>query len=167
MTVEQLRDDLQQSRQQLFASIQGLSEEQFRHVPRGERWCIATHLAHVLRCDRLWLERSKIALAQDTPSVQSSGITNDGDAGLAQKLAVPQIVHGLQAVLRDLDDVLRSCDDSTLQRTVRHERDGLFTIAQMIEKTAAHEREHAEAIGRMVRSLPATGRVIIPLARRS
>lgn len=167
MTVETLRNDLQQGRQRLFTSVQGLTEEQFRHVPPGERWCVATHLAHVLRCDRLWAARVRAALAEDNPLVESTGVTNEDDPGLAQKLAVPQIVHGLQAVMRDLDDVLSSHNDRALQRSVRHERMESLTIEQMVAKTAAHEAEHADAIARIVRSLPATGRVIIPLSQRS
>ena len=97
MMVSQLRSGLQESRERLFASIRGLSEEQFRYVPAGETYAVATHLAHVLRIERV----------------------------------------------------------------------GRMTIAEIAVKMAAHEDEHAAEIAKLVRHAPSSGRVIIPLTRRS
>jgi len=103
--VNALREALRESRVRLFDPIQGLSEEQFRHMADGAEWNIATHLAHLLRCERMLVERSSRALREDEPAVRSTGITNNDDAGLAQRLAVPQIIHGMQASRRGrLDD---------------------------------------------------------------
>ena len=66
MTVATLRSDLQGSRERLFALIRGLSEEQFRYVPAGESWSIATHLAHLLRIERVFVERARACAASRT-----------------------------------------------------------------------------------------------------
>jgi uncharacterized damage-inducible protein DinB len=166
-TVSQLRSDLQGSRAHLFDLIRALSEEQFRHVPAGATWCIATHLAHVLRTERIFTERAQRALAEDEPHIASTRAGNDEDPGLAQRLAVPQIIHGMQAARRDLDDLLARCDDAALERPLHHERLGRLTIAALAAKMASHEREHAAEAAALIRQLPATGRVIIPLSRRS
>lgn len=167
MTVSTLRSDLQGSRERLFALIRGLTEEQFRHVPAGEMWSIAAHLAHLLRIERVFAERARRALTEDEPAIPSTRVQNDDDPALAQRLAVPQIIHGMQASRRELDDLLAGCDAAALSRAMRHERLGLVTVADVAVKMASHEEEHAAAVTRLVRRAPSTGRVIIPLARRS
>jgi hypothetical protein len=167
MTVPQLRSDLQGSRERLFASIRGLSEEQVRHVPAGETYAIATHLAHLLRVERVFTERARAALAEDGPFVASTAVKNDDDPGLAQRLAVPQIIHGMLNVRRELDGLLAACDDAALARHIVHERSGRMTIAEIGIKMASHEEEHAAEVARLVRPAPPSGRVIIPLTRRS
>ena len=167
MTVPRLRSDLQGSRERLFASIRGLSEEQFRHVPAGETFAIATYLAHLLRIERIFTERARAALDQDAPFVASTAVKNDDDPALAQHLAVPQMIHGMLNVRRELDTLLAACDDAALGRHIVHERIGRMTIAEIAVKMAGHEEEHATDVARLVRQAPPSGRVIIPLTRRS
>lgn len=143
-----------------------MSEEEFRFAPSGERWSVATHLAHLLRVERLFAERATCALHEDEPRMASTGVHNDDDPGFAQRLAVPQIVHGMQAARRDLERVLDACDDAALERAIVHERIGRMTIAQMMAKMAQHEREHAAEVASLARQARATGHVIIPLKPR-
>lgn len=158
---------MQGSRERLFVAIRALAEEQFRYVPAGEEWSSAAHLAHLLRIERLFVERARAARTQDTPQMPSTRAWNDDDPGLAQHLAVPQIIHGMQAARRELDELLSSCDERDLDRAIQHERIGLMTIAAIARKMTEHEDEHALEIARLVRQAPAGGRVIIPLTRRS
>ena len=167
MTVSQLRSDLQGSRERLFSLIRGLSEEQFRHAPEAAAWPIAAHLAHLLRTERLFVERARLALEEDEPRIPSTRALNDDDPGLAQRLAVPQIIHGMQASRRELDALLARCDGAALLRVMAHERLGRMTVQDVAVKLAEHEREHAEAVAQLLRQVPAGGRVIIPLVRRS
>lgn len=166
MPVAQLRSDLQSSRARLFAPLRGLNEEQFRQVPAGSDWSIATHLAHLLRLERLSCERALRALREDAPQVASTGTTNDDEAASAQHLAVPQIIHGLQATRRALDELLAGCDERMLARAVVHERRGRLSVWEIATKMIAHEEEHAEAVERLAAEAPATRRVIIPLRER-
>ena len=167
MMVPQLRSGLQGSRERLFASIRGLSEEQFRYVSAGETYAIATHLAHLLRIERVFTERARAARSEHEPLVVSTSVKNGDDPALAQHLAVPQIIHGMLNVRRELDGVLAACDERGLYRAVVHERIGRMTIADIAVKMAAHEDEHAAEIAKLVRHVPSSGRVIIPLTRRS
>jgi len=166
ITVAQLTSGLQRSRESLFAPLRGLNEEQFRHVPSGEEWSIAAHLAHLLRTERVFTERAERALHEDEPSVPSTRAANDDDPALAQHLAVPQMIHGLQATRRSLEDVLAACDEERLQRAVIHERLGRMTIARLAEKMASHEREHAGDVARLAAEAPVTRPMIIPLVEQ-
>ena len=166
--VTTLREALRSSRARLFAPIEGLSEEQFRrNGDGGAEWSIATHLAHLLRCERMLVERSQRALREDDPAVRSTGITNDDDPALAQRLAVPQIIHGMQASRRDVQLFLDDIDDAGLTRAILHERLGRVTVGEMIEKMAVHEQEHAEAVTQLARQARSAQRVTIPLSPRS
>lgn len=158
---------MQGSRERLFVAIRALAEEQFRYVPAGEEWCIATHLAHLMRIERLFVERARAARTQDTPYMASTRVLNADDPSAAQHLAVPQMIHGMQAARRELDELLADCDAQQLERGIQHERLGLMTIAAIARKMTEHEDEHALEIARLVRQAPAGGRVIIPLTRRS
>jgi uncharacterized damage-inducible protein DinB len=171
MTVSQLRSDLQGSRARLFDLIRGLSEEQFRYASESERWSIATHLAHLLRIERLFAERASRALREDEPYMASTRVHNDEEPGNAQRLAVPQIIHGMQASRRDLERVLDACqgdaEERALDRAIVHERIGRMTVAQIIVKMADHEREHADQVAALARQALSASHVIIPLKPRS
>ena len=167
MTVVQLRSDLQASRDRIFAPLRELNEEQFRHAAQPGGWSIATHLAHLLRCERLMVERVTRALQEEEPQVAPSGASNDDDVALAQHLAVPQIIHGMQAERRAIERLLDDADDATLERAIAHERDGRVTARAMIEKVARHECEHAEEVARLAAEAPPTRRMIIPLQERA
>jgi len=164
--VSELRSALADSRTRLFDAIRGLTEEQFRYAPPGE-WPIAAHLAHLLRIERVYTERARAALTEDEPFVPSTRVQNDDDPGLSQKLAVPQMVHGMLNTRRELEAVLDRCDDAALERAARHETLGTLTIRAMIDKMAGHEAEHAREIARLVKLVPPSARVTISLARRS
>lgn len=161
-----LRESLHESRTRLLASIQELSEEQFRHVTEDDAWDIATHLAHLLRCERMLAERSALALREDEPLVASTGVTNDDDPVVAQRLAVPQVIHGLQASRRDVDSLFDRMEERDLGRAIRHERLGRVTVAEMVAKMAAHEDEHGTAVDQLARLARSAQRVMIPLSPR-
>jgi uncharacterized damage-inducible protein DinB len=167
MTVSQLRSDLSESRERLFELIRGLTEEQFRFTTQEDPWSIATHLAHLLRIERIYAERAERALRENDPSMASTRVHNDDDPGRAQHLAVPQIIHGMQAARRDLERVLDACGDRGLERAIVHERIGRMTLAQMMAKMAQHEHEHAADVERLARQARSAGHVIIPLKPRS
>lgn len=171
MDVSQLTAELQGSRKRLFAALTGLTEEQFRatgsaSAPDADSWNIAVHLTHLLRCERMLADRVRRALDEEEPRVASTGITNDDDPGLAQRLAVPQVIHGLQASRRDVERLLES-GDAALERAIEHERLGRITARALVEKLAAHEAEHAAEVESLARQARASARVIIPLTRRS
>jgi uncharacterized damage-inducible protein DinB len=166
-SVDSLHESLRSSRAGLLDAVRGLNEEQFRFSPAADGWSIAAHLAHLLRIERVYAERASAALTQDAPFVASTRVHNDDDPALAQRLAVPQMIHGLLNTRRDLEAVLSNCGLTDLQRPIRHETIGLMTIEQIMVKMSGHESEHVEEIQRLVKQAPTSARVIIPLTTRS
>lgn len=166
MTVADLTLALRASRQRLLAAIQGLTEEQFRFVPPDGGWSVAAHLAHLLRTERAYVEAARAALTEHMPFAASTGVHNDDDPGLARRLAVPQIIHGLQACRRELELAIEGGGEQGLTRTFRHERMGPMTIADVAKKMASHEEEHAAAIEPLARSAARARGSVIPLTPR-
>jgi uncharacterized damage-inducible protein DinB len=166
MTADDLRTGLRDSRDRLFAAIRGLTEEQFRFVPAGAGWNIAAHLAHLLRIERVYAERGARALVEEEPRCASTAVLNDDDPSVAQRLAVPQIIHGLQASRRDIESLLDH-GDAALARVIMHERIGRMSIEAIVKKMADHEGEHGDSVAALARQAAAARPVTIPLARRS
>ena len=166
MTAEDLRIELHESRERLFSAISGLSEEQFRFTPEPEAWNIAAHLGHLLRVERTFAERAHRALREDEPYCPSAAALNDDDPALAQRLAVPQMIHGMQAVRRELNAVLDG-GEAGLSRAINHETRGRLTVEEIVKKMATHEREHTDSISELARQAASARRVTIPLTRRS
>jgi uncharacterized damage-inducible protein DinB len=165
-TVELLRTALHDSRERLFAAISGLTEEQFRFTADGDAWNIAAHLSHLLRIERVFAERGALALREDEPFVKSTAVANDDDPAQAQHLAVPQMIHGLQASRRDIEALLDG-GEASLERTIMHERIGRMTVEQIVRKMSDHENEHTVAIAVLARQAQNARRVTIPLTPRS
>jgi uncharacterized damage-inducible protein DinB len=166
MTAEELRTGLRDSRARMFAAIRGLSEEQFRFVPEGEAWNIAAHLAHLLRIERVFSARGARALVEDEPHCASTQVLNEDDPALAHRLAIPQMIHGLQASRRDIEALLDG-SDASLARTIMHERIGRMSVEDIVKKMADHEREHGDSIAVLARQAAVARRVTIPLTPRS
>jgi hypothetical protein len=167
MTSAELHLELERSRAALLAPLAGLSEEQFRYAAQDGGWPIVAHLAHVLRIERLFVDRIRLAIEEDEPAVVSTGATNEDDPGLAQRHAVPQIIHGLQASRRDLMQILGACGEMDMRRAIRHERIGRVTVEQMAEKMRDHDAEHAETILAVAEAARTARRIVIPLAQKA
>ncbi len=165
-TTQELRTGLRESRERLFAAISGLTEEQFRHTVDSAAWNIAAHLSHLLRIERVFAERGALALREDEPFCASTAVANDDDPAVAQHLAVPQIIHGLQASRRDVESLLDAGED-VLHRSIMHERIGRMTVEQIVVKMAGHEREHTVEIASLARQAQNARRVTIPITPRS
>jgi uncharacterized damage-inducible protein DinB len=165
-TTDQLRAGLRENRERLFSAISGLTEEQFRHTADSASWNIAAHLSHLLRIERVFAERGALALREDEPFCASTAVANDDDPALAQHLAVPQIIHGLQASRRDIESLL-DAGDAALTRSILHERIGRMSVGQIVTKMADHEREHTVEIASLARQAQNARRVTIPITPRS
>jgi hypothetical protein len=104
---------LEGSRMQLMDAIAGLDEPGFRaRTSPGER-TVAEILAHLLLSERATVD------ATITPSA----VDPNASGRAAQRMAVPQIVHGLLAQRRDTVHALDTgrLDAAALDDIVRHE----------------------------------------------
>jgi hypothetical protein len=153
---ESLLRDLQAGRERLLAVVSGVTEQEFKRrppaTPDGERapWCIAEVLAHLLQQEKLRAERIEAALERDGATITPSMDEEHFEAARAGRASpVPQLIHGLLASRRALENLLErsAAIESGLERAVTHPAHGRQTVAWMLrEKVIAHEEEHARQI---------------------
>lgn len=167
MNVVDARAMLRDSRQTLFDTIRGLNEEQFRHIPAGEEWSIATHLAHILRLDRELAAATRAVLAGEAAVMPHIAGDNPRDVDVASRMAIPQIVHGLLNARRELDELLVSLGDDGLDREIRHEKMPPTSVQTLVGMLAEHDEAHNREIARLVKLAPLSARVTVPLRQRS
>ena len=148
---------LAHSRAALTAAIEGMDEEAFRRRTASGDWNAAEVLAHLLAHERRFLELAQRALAEERPAVQSRGEGQQlEEAKAAQRMPVPQIVHGLLAQRRDTLRVLERLGAAELERPLQHSRLGEISPRWLFRRLAEHETEHAQQITSMRKALAGT-----------
>ncbi len=136
-------------------AIGGLDEEGFRLRPREGEWTAAEVLTHILMTEHVFADRARAVLAQDGLLVASiTDQERSEQARSAQRMPVPQIVHGLLAQRRDVLGLLEPLSPQQLRRPFRHERRGELAAGWLFQRIAEHEEEHAGQI-RAQRAQPA------------
>ena len=144
---EDLRERLERSRKSLMEAVAGLDEEGFRARPAPSEWTAAEVLAHLLHIEGVHMARGQTASTED--GFVATPVTDEEcreQARLAQRMPVPQILHGLLAQRRDTLRLLERLSEQQLTRAFFHPERGQLTIAQIFERAAAHEEEHAAQI---------------------
>ena len=152
-----LKQDLATTRERLMAAIAGVSEQQFKKRPAAtpedpEPWCIAELLAHILDFEQLWMARIAQALDRPESAVEpSDDATHQATARAGRLAPVPQLVHGLVAARRGLDQLVdRAGAGDGLNRAVLHPTRGRLTVAWMVQTYGiGHQQEHIGQIERL------------------
>jgi uncharacterized damage-inducible protein DinB len=150
----ELQTALTASRQRLLRAISGVGEEQFKRRPAAAGaepgWCIAEVLAHLLASERLRAERIALALGRDgSPIVPLDPQAQQAEARTGRHAPVPQLIHGLLAVRREVEKLLQRAEriEGGLDRAVLHPTAGRQSVGWMIEAMIVqHEAEHAAQI---------------------
>lgn len=165
MSPEELKDDLNRTRERLLRAISGVTEEQFKRRPsagEGEAaWSIAEILAHLLQNHRLRAGRIALALEKDGAEIEpSTPAAHDEGARVGRSAPVPQLIHGLLAVRREIELLIdRAAKEDGMERAVVHPVYGRQSVASMIkDRVIEHERDHVvqiEALRETIGALPA------------
>jgi hypothetical protein len=162
---EALRRRLEASQRALLAALEGITEEQFkrRPTPTGAGpapWSIAEVLAHLLSDERLCVDRISLALQSGGASVTPSPAASlEEGARLGRQVPVPQLIHGLLGVRRELLKLLDAA--SGLGGAVQPGKPGPprppqdLRLTAMFEKVAAHHEEHLAQIEDLRRAMEA------------
>lgn len=146
-SASQLSARLQESRAELMAAITGLDDSALRARTASGVWTPAELLAHLLSTERIFIERARKTAKQSGYVVTPvSEDVREEHLGVAKRMPVPQIVHGLLAQRRDTLQFVESLAPSDLERTLSHPVRGEQTALWQIEHVIEHEQEHAEEI---------------------
>ncbi|MEX2159259.1 MAG: DinB family protein [Dehalococcoidia bacterium] len=147
MKAAELTERLERSRASLMEAIAGMDEEGFRRRTASGEWCAAEALAHLLAHEQRFMWLTREALAKDNPPVQSRGEGQQiEEAKAAQRMLVPQIVHGLLAQRRETLQLLAGLSPEQLVRSLVHSRLGEVDAGWLFQRIVDHETEHAAQI---------------------
>ncbi|MEX1253751.1 MAG: DinB family protein [Dehalococcoidia bacterium] len=144
-------EKLEASRQALMDAIAGLDEEGFRARPTAGEWTAAEVLAHLLADEPGVVASAQAALGGGTITLDA---TPDDEReqqakDAAQRMPVPQILHGLLAARRDTVRRVEALSPGQLAGRVRHPARGDTTVSRLFEHIAEHEEDHAAQIRTM------------------
>ena len=144
------KEKLSESREALFALLNGLSPEQWQATvfAEGDTWTVATVLAHLVESERgMSIHVHKIRKGEAT-------IPDDFDlerwnAGLARRtgnVAPEELMANAAATRAKTLEVIDSLEDSDWELTGRHPSRGEITVDQYYETIYVHEVGHMEDI---------------------
>lgn len=144
---EDIAAQLEQSRAELMDAMAGLDEAGFRARPDSAAWTAAEVLAHLLDTERTLRAHAQAALDRRDYVVNvKTNVEHEESARRAQRMAVPQLVHGLLAERRDTHHALAACTEHGLRHRLQHEALGELTIGGLFRHLSEHESAHANQI---------------------
>jgi len=137
-------------------AIAGLDEAGFRARPDSASWTAAEVLAHLFDTERTLRGHAQAAIGQrDHVVTQTPGDEREEPARSAQRMAVPQLVHGLLAERRETERALAGLSEGDLGRRVRYEALGEITVGALFRHLSGHESEHANQIRELRQAIAA------------
>jgi uncharacterized damage-inducible protein DinB len=130
-----------------MTAITGLDDTALRARKAPGIWTPAELLAHLYSTERIFIGRARTAVEQnDFLATPVSDDVREEHLGMAKRMPVPQIIHGLLAQRRDTLEFVDRLSATELAQTLRHPIRGRQTVLWQIEHTIEHELEHAEEI---------------------
>lgn len=130
----------------LRAAIEGLNQEQLETPYRPEGWTVRQVVHHVADSHVNAYIRLKLALTEETPTIKPydearwAELEDSRTTPLEISLQLLESLHQRWVVL------LRSLNETDLQRTFRHPDLGNLTISQLIGLYSWHSRHHTAHI---------------------
>ncbi|MBX7222838.1 MAG: bacillithiol transferase BstA [Blastocatellia bacterium] len=130
----------------LRAAIEGLNQEQLETPYRPEGWTVRQVVHHVADSHVNAYIRLKLALTEETPTIKPydearwAELEDSRTTPLEISLQLLESLHQRWVVL------LRSLNETDLQRTFRHPDLGNLTVSQLIGLYSWHSRHHTAHI---------------------
>lgn len=140
---EKLATDLEQARNELRASYEGLSDEQMTQAGAVGEWSVKDTLTHIASWEEITLTDLQRVARGDMPTLASFDLKKVDDwnttiMSIRRNLPLEQVLRELDIVRADVMEVFGRLPDSTLVE--RQFARGILTIC------AVHDREHTEDI---------------------
>lgn len=140
---EKLAGDLEQARNELRASYQGLSDEQMTQAGAVGEWSVKDVLTHITSWEEITLTDLQRVARGDMPTLASFDLKKVDDwnttiMSIRRNLPLEQVLRELDSTRADLVAVVGQLPDSSMA-------EGQFARG-MLTICAVHDREHTEDI---------------------
>lgn len=142
MTAELLSARLAGQLDGLTWVVSRASTERLARRPQADKWSAREHLAHLACYQQRFLERLRTILSTDRPEFRRYRAEDDPEWPEWQTLTSERAYERLQALRREIIELVASLSDSQLERVGVHPVFGTMTIPQWIEFFLFHEGHH-------------------------
>jgi hypothetical protein len=120
--------------------------------PGPDRWSISEVLAHLADIEKVYSERVRRILAEDSPALQKYEQPGASDAGAYSQGFAAEHLASFTAARRAVVAFLKSVPASSGARTARHSELGVITMSQMLNEWASHDLGHLRQIAEVYRA---------------
>ena len=148
---QMLAGQMEDSRERLLASFEGLSDEQMLEPGVAGDWSVRDLLAHIAYWDRATTQAFQSMLKGERPELldlEDEGIDafNHHNHTATSSAALDEVVGELGAAREEMFELLGEVDNKAMFAPAPGDAHADLSIAGCIRVTIAHEEEHAEMI---------------------
>jgi len=122
-----------------------------KHIRTG-KWSIKQNIAHLVRYQKVSIERVNRILTEKEPSLKRYIAEEDTEFPGAASLQTDTLRLQLKEDREQINSILRSLTDDQLSRTGRHPVLGMLTLSEWIEFFLLHEAHHMMTIFKLAHS---------------
>jgi uncharacterized damage-inducible protein DinB len=143
----------------LRRAVADMSREQLLARPIAGKWSTLEVVCHLVDSDQAWCHRMKRVIAEEKPLLIGYDETRLTQALFYQERDLEEELAMLEAMRRQMGQILRSVPEPAWDRTGVHNERGLVTLAEMLEIETEHVAHHVRQIAEKRRALglPETG----------
>jgi hypothetical protein len=120
--------------------------------PEADRWSISEILAHLADLERVYFERARRILSEETPELQAYDQMASSAAGDYSGGSAAEHLASFTARRREHLAFLKNAGVSVGERTGKHPELGTITLSQMLNELASHDLGHLRQIAELYRA---------------
>jgi hypothetical protein len=117
-----------------------------------DRWSISEVLAHLADIEKVYAERVRRILAEDSPALQKYQQPGPTDERAYSRGSAGEHLAVFIATRNGAVALLKSAPASAWARTARHSELGVITLSQMLNEWASHDLGHIRQIAEIYRA---------------
>jgi len=129
--------------------LRDLPEEMLQWKPALERWSITEVLGHMVEIERLYEQRARRIVLEDSPVLPKC---QPPAAAAAPKKSTRQFMDEFAALRRAFAVYLHSMPASAAARTGQHYEMGPISLSHMLHELANHDLGHLRQIAELYRA---------------
>jgi hypothetical protein len=126
----------------------GLSIEVLQWKPAAARWSIAEVLGHMVMIEKLYEQRARRIVLEESPALAKHEAPPEGEA---QKKSARQHMEEFVPLRRAFVFYLHSIPAAAAGRTGQHAELGRISLSQMLHELANHDLGHLRQIAELYR----------------
>ena len=126
----------------------GLSIEVLQWKPAADRWSIAEVLGHLVMIEKLYEQRARRIVLEESPALAKHEAPTEGEA---QKKSARQHMEEFVPLRRAFVFYLHSIPAAAAGRTGQHAELGSISLSQMLHELANHDLGHLRQIAELYR----------------